>query len=143
MAMGPTPFLNKWATGPSRPDGNLRPPASSCHPRPRPRAATPVTRTRSPIQKPCSSAEPLLVELLELRVGAPEVAARRRDVTVAGESLRGRHAHLRGPGGDRGVPEPVRGHALGEAGALRRVGHDRLRHPHAHAIRAALLPAPR
>src|SRR5438309_11043178 len=91
----------------------------------------------------CSSAEPLLVELLELRVGAPEVAARRRDVAVAGEPLRGRHVHLRGPGGDRGVPRPVRRHALGEPGALRGLRDDRLRHLDAHAIRAALLLAPR
>src|SRR5438309_2655976 len=91
----------------------------------------------------CSSAEPLLVELLELRVGAPEVAARRRDVAVAGEPLRGRHVHLRGPGGDRGVPEPVRRHALGEPGALRGLRDDRLRHLDAHAVRAALFLAPR
>ena len=55
-----------------------------------------------------ASTEALLVELLQLRVGAPEVAARRRDIAVSRQALRGRDVRLRRPRGDRGVSEPVR-----------------------------------
>jgi len=41
--------------------------------------------------------ELLLVELLQLRVGAAKVAARRGDVPMSGKPLRGRDIHLRRP----------------------------------------------
>src|ERR1700694_2950592 len=76
------------------------------------------TTRKYPLHAWAGSAETLLVELLQLGVRTPEVAARRRDVAVSGEALRRGHVHLGCPRGDRGVPQPVRRHALGEAGAL-------------------------
>src|SRR5256885_953314 len=78
------------------------------------------------------SPESLHVQLLQLRVGASEVAARRGDVAMAGQTLRGRDIHLRGPSRDRGVPQPVRRHALAPARTLGGPRDDRLSHLHAH-----------
>src|SRR2546429_3449084 len=88
-------------------------------------------------------AEALLVELLELGVGAAEITARRRDALMTGKALREGHADLLGPLGHGGVAKPVRRDALGQARALRGVGHDRLRHLHAHPVRAVALLPPR
>src|SRR5207253_7925677 len=88
------------------------------------------------------SAEAFLVALLEFSVGAPEVAARRRDVLLAREPLRERNALFLRPGRDRGVAKPVRRDVLGQAGSGRRLGDDVLRHLHAHAVRTVDLPPP-
>src|SRR5713101_6743321 len=101
-----------------------------------------LRRRSSQAARPSALTESPLVQLFELGIGAPEVAARRRDVPMSGKALCRGHVHLRRPCGDRGVPEPVRRHAFGKAGALRRLSHDRLGHLDAHAVRAALFLAP-
>src|SRR5947199_10196732 len=73
-----------------------------------------------------------LVERLELRVGAAEISLRRRDLPMAGKSLRRGEVALR-PERDRRVTKPVRGDVFRKAGSLRRVAHDLFRRPHAHA----------